>query len=452
MSGLYEALFRRVLFPLYESGLRRRKTLAYLAEYERSQHLSREQLDAVQWRKLERLLAHCWAEVPYYARRWRESGAEPGDIRTPADFARLPRLTKQDIRDNFEDLHARSHREGLIYKKTGGSTGEPMKFGYTRESYERRIAAMWRGYGWAGAHMGRRTLYVWGAPVIDSTVGTLKTKDRLYHAAFNRRVVNAFLMRDENLPEFAQAFDDFRPEVVVGYVGPLLRIAEWLNARKRTVHRPQAILSAAEALHARQREVLEATFGAPVYNTYGCREFMLIASECGERKGLHATADHLVVEVDAPLRGVDGEPVGEILVTDLHNYGMPFVRYANGDLAVPSSRTCACGRGLPLLERIEGRRLDCVRTPAGGLVPGEFFINAFFGVDGIKRYQVVQRELGALDIMLVRGPDFSERSVEQVRAEVRKAVDESVELRLHFVDDIPMSRSGKFRVSISELP
>ena len=447
----YGALFRHVLFPLYESGLRRRKTLTYLAEYERSQWLSRDELAQLQWRKLERLLAHCWSEVPYYARRWRAAGAEPGDIRTPADFARLPRLTKQDIRDNFDDLHAHGMRGQLLYKNTGGSTGEPMKFGYTRESYERRIAAMWRGYAWAGARMGRRTLYIWGAPVLDSTVGTLKRKDRLYHAAFNRRVLNSFLMRDENLPEFAQAFDDFRPEIVVGYVGPLLRVAEWLKARNRRVHRPAAILSAAEALHARQREELQATFGAPVFNTYGCREFMLIASECGERNGLHATSDQLAIEVDAPLPGPDGEPIGDILVTDLHNYGMPFVRYANGDLAVATERTCTCGRGLPLLERIEGRRLDCVRTPAGGLVPGEFFINAFFGVSGVKRYQIVQRELGALDITLVRGPDFSEQSLEQLHAEVRKAVDESVALRIHYADDIAPSRSGKFRVTVSEL-
>lgn len=449
MSSVYGALFRNVLFPLYESGLRRRKTLTYLAEYERNQRLSRDELEALQWRKLERLLAHCWAEVPYYQRRWREAGAEPGDIRKLADFARLPLLTKQDIRKEFEDLHARSWRGRLLYKSTGGSTGEPMKFGYTRESYERRTAAMWRGYGWAGARMGDPTLYIWGAPIA-TTLRAQKTKELLYHAAFNRRVLNAFMMSEQLLPEYAAELESFRPESVVGYVGPLVRVSEWLLANGGARHRPKRVLCAAEALRAPQREIIERAFGAPAYDTYGCREVMLIASECGERKGLHTSADHLVVEVDSRQHGA-GEP-GDVVVTDLHNYGMPMVRYVNGDLAMPSTRTCACGRGLPLVERIEGRRLDCLRTPTGQLVPGEYVVYAFLPVTTVKRYQVVQRELGAFDVYLVPGEGFGEATIAQVREGLRKAAGDGVALRFHTTDDIAPSRSGKFRVTVSELP
>jgi phenylacetate-CoA ligase len=134
MSDWYEPLFSRVLFPLYEGGLRRRGTLGHLREYERSQWLDAEQLAELQWRKLSRLVEHCWREVPYYRRRWSEAGATPQDIRTPGDYARLPVLTKDDIRANFDDLHAGSWRGKLLYKTTGGSTGEPMRFGDTRES------------------------------------------------------------------------------------------------------------------------------------------------------------------------------------------------------------------------------------------------------------------------------------------------------------------------------
>ena len=104
MSELYESLFRNVLFPLYEGGLRRRHTLRYLREYERDQWLPAERIAAIQWQKLQRLLAHCWNEVPYYRRRWSEAGIEPGDIRTLEDYARLPVLTKRDIRDNYDDM------------------------------------------------------------------------------------------------------------------------------------------------------------------------------------------------------------------------------------------------------------------------------------------------------------------------------------------------------------
>lgn len=451
MSGLYEPLFRHGLFPLYESVLCRRSTLAHLAEAERNQWRSADELEALRWGKLERLLAHCWNEVPYYRRRWKELGLEPGDIRDAGDFARLPVLGKDEIRANFDELHARSWRGRLHYKTTGGSTGEPLKFGYTRESYERRIAAMWRGYAWAGARMGRRTLYLWGAPIAPAS-RRQAWKDRLYHAAFNRRMLNAFLMSEDSLPVYADALDRYRPEVIVGYVGPLVRLAEWLRANGRTPHRAQAVLGAAEALHAPQRALLEDVFGAPVYNTYGCREFMLIASECDQREGLHTTADHLHVELAGLRPSHGGGEAGDVVVTDLHNPGMPLLRYANGDMATPSSRRCRCGRGLPLLERIDGRRLDTLRTSAGHLLPGEYIVYAFLNVMSVRRYQVVQREPDALDVTLVPGEGFGEATFEQIRREMAKAVGDAMTLRFHVVDDIPASASGKFRVAICELP
>ncbi|MEO8011160.1 MAG: phenylacetate--CoA ligase family protein, partial [Dokdonella sp.] len=218
MSGLYEQIFRRVMFPLYESLLRRRKTLSYLREYEQSQWLSRDEIDALQWQKLKRLLEHCWREVPYYQQQWKALGiSNAEDFRAREDYSRLPMLTKPEIRSHFEALHAPSLRTQLHYKTTGGSTGEPLRFGYTRESYERRIAVMWRGYGWAGARMGRRTLYLWGAAV-GAPLLSRDLKDRAYHGAFNRRMLNAFLMNEHRMFEYVKEIDRYRPEIIVGYV------------------------------------------------------------------------------------------------------------------------------------------------------------------------------------------------------------------------------------------
>lgn len=451
MSDWYEPAFRRFLFPLYESVLRRRRTLAYLREYEANQWLTPDALAALQWAKLKRLLEHCWREVPYYRQAWKDLGVSPQDIRSPADYARLPVLTKPEIRTHFDALHATSMRNGLLYKTTGGSTGEPLRFGYTTESYQRRIAAMWRGYSWAGARMGRRTLYLWGM-AIQSPMRPHAIKDRLYHAAFNRRMLNAFLMSEERMPEYVAEIDAFRPRIIIGYAGPLLRMAEWIIDRGHRVHRPQSVLSAAEALNDAHRDTIEKAFGCPVFNTYGCREFMLIASECGQRDGLHLSADHLAVELVDLQAGPNGERIGEIAVTDLHNYGMPLLRYANGDLAVAGEKTCACGRGLPLLRKVEGRKLDTLRTPAGHLLPGEFIVYAFLGIPCIKRYQVVQRTLDTLDVNIVPDAGFGDATLDQIRREIGKAIGSSVTLRIHLVERIEASASGKFRVAICELP
>lgn len=451
MSRLYESLFRNALYPAYESGLRRRRTLAYLRGYERDQWLSRDELLDLQWRRLSRLVDHCWAQVPFYRERWRQAGAEPGDIRSLADYARLPALTKDDIRRHFERLQADSHRGAMLHKATGGSTGEPLRFGYTRESYERRTAVMLRGYRWAGAPLGARTAYLWGGTVGDPSRREA-LKDRLYHAAFHRRMLNSFAMRDDNLASFADAIESFGPEVIVAYVGPIVRLARWMVANGRTVRGVRSVLGAAEALHDVHRPLIEAAFpGARAYDTYGCREFMLIASECEHRDGLHLNADHLVVET-LPVAGAASERTGELAITDLGNFGMPFMRYLNGDLAtLGDDAPCACGRGLPRLAQIDGRKLDAIRTPSGHILPGVFFSRLFRDVPGVLRFQVVQERLDAFRLSIVPGPAFAAEQDAYIRREIAKVLGDAARLDLRLVDDIPLTATGKQRLTISEL-
>jgi phenylacetate-CoA ligase len=449
MTGLYEPLFRRVLYPAYESGLRRRKTLAYLREYERDQWRSADELDALQWRKLQRLIAHCWEQVPFYRRWWGDAGVtSAADIRNREDYARLPMLTKPVIREHAEAMIAPAPRGALFFKTTGGSTGEPLRFGYTRESYERRVAVMFRGYGWSGAHLGQRTAYLWGAPVA-APAGFHLFKDRLYHAAFNRRMLNAFDMNETRMAEYADALDRFKPETIVSYVGPLVELAHWLERKGRGIHRPQRILGAAEALHPHQRELLQRVFGAPAYDTYGCREFMLIAAECEARDGLHLNTDHLHVEFSD---GPDATGPSDLIVTDLHNDGMPLMRYVNGDLGTPGKKHCACGRCLPKLAKVDGRKLDALRLSDGRLVPGEYIVYVFLALTGVKQYQVVQRELDALLVRLVPDAGYDPAVHALIRAGIHKLTGDGVRIEFETVDAIALTASGKRRVTVCELP
>jgi phenylacetate-CoA ligase len=298
--------------------------------------------------------------------------------------------------------------------------------------------------------MGRRTLFLWGGAVGEPTRAH-RLKDRLYNAAFARSVLNSFHMSEANLAEYADAIDRYRPEIIVGYVGPLVRLAQWLIASGRKIRQPHAIIGAAEALHEFQRKIIEQAFGCPAFNTYGCREFMLIAAECEYHRGLHVNADHLVVELRQPAGSVADVQSGEVVITDLFNYGMPFVRYANGDRATASSEHCACGRGLPMLAQVDGRVLDTIRTPDGHVLPGEFFPHMLKDVNGLQRFQLVQRQLDRLDLSIVRGAGFDDASLAYIRREVGKVLGDSVALHCHFVDDIPLTPSGKLRVTVSEL-
>lgn len=446
---MYEQIFRRALFPLYEGVIKRRNTHRYLAEYERSQWLAPAALDALRLTKLNQLLAHGWENVPFLAKHWRDHGLDPRPLGRVDELARYPTIDKRLISANFDEMRAANFRGRRLDKTTGGSTGDPLKFEYSEESYARRTAVMWRGYRWASADLGRRTAYLWGVGAPGP--GLKGLKDRFYHAAFNRLFLDSFLMSDAIAGEYVASLNKFRPRIVVGYVAPLVIVARWIVEHGARVHQPLALISGAEALTAPDREIIERAFGAPVFNTYGCREFMLLGAECSEHNGLHVSADHLIVEtIDDRGQAVHGES-GAVCVTDLHNYAMPFVRYLNGDRATLSDAGCACGRSLPLFSSIDGRILDVIVTPDGGHVAGEFFVYVMLGFPDVRRYQVVQNARDEVEMRIVSSSPLTQSERERMTAKIIERMGPAVRVRIAEMDEIPLTPSGKRRVTVSNI-
>jgi len=444
---MYEQVFRHILFPLYEGPITGRHTHRFLAEYEYSQWLAPTQLEELRRGKLNALLEFCWVNVPFLREYWTDHGTKRSPLGHTSELASYPTIDKQLISSNFERMRATRGVGRVLSKSTGGSTGDPFRFEYTEESYARRTATMWRGYRWCGTDLGRRTAYLWGtgAPL----PGLRGLKERLYHRAFNRRIFDAFRMTEDNLPEYVEELNRFQPRIIVAYVAPLALLARHAIKNQSVLFQPKAIITGAESLARTDRETIEKAFDAPVFNTYGCREFMLIASECERRDGLHVCSDHLVVEtVDESGQPVQGES-GNVAVTDLHNYAMPFVRYLNGDRATLSGQRCECGRGLPLMDSVDGRILDVITTPDGRVVPGEFFVHAMLDFTDVKQYQVVQNTRTSLEVRIVPRAGFTADDRQRLRARIGAFVGPEVELSIVDVDTIPLTASGKRRVTVS---
>jgi phenylacetate-CoA ligase len=189
-----------------------------------------------------------------------------------------------------------------------------------------------------------------------------------------------------------------------------------------------------------------------VFETYGCREFMLIAAECECRQGLHLTAEHLWVEIldDAGNPAPAGEE-GNVVVTDLFNYGMPFIRYATGDRAVASPEPCRCGRGLPLLSKIVGRQLDVIRTPDGRLIPGEFFPHLIKDFPAVRRFQVVQEEPDRA-VLRVVADGMAPEAHRKLYDTVRQRLGPAMRFDIEPVEQIPLTAAGKLQVVVSHVP
>lgn len=444
---MYPALFRHALFPAYET-LTGRGTHRYLAEYRRNQWRDAGDIAQIQLDKLNALLDFCWHHVPYLGQRWRAAGLEPRRLACLRELEAYPVITKPEITANYHEMSSLPWRGRSMVKTTGGTTGDPFRFEYTMESYARRTAVMWRGYEWAGAGPGVRAALLWAKPAMPR--GWRGIKERVYQRAFNRRFFDAFDMNEGNLAHYAAAITRYRPDVLVGYVRPVVQMARWINRSGRKIPGLRAVVTGAEALFAAERAEIEAAFACPVFNTYGCREFMLIAAECERHGGLHINADHLVVElVDTSGREVAGSP-GDVVVTDLHNYAMPLVRYANGDRATSAPGiACDCGRGLPILQSVDGRILDMIVTTDGRYVPGEFFVHLLLGKTAIRRYQVVQVRPDRLEYRVVLNATLPAAERNQIVAETAEVVGPAMQVSVVEVDRIDEAASGKRRVTVS---
>jgi len=445
----YGEMFRKYIYPLYETTLRGRSTFKYYKEYEKNQWLSPDEIKHIQWVKLKKLLEHSYKNVEYYKQQWRNIGATPKDIKTLDDYRRLPILDKQMIRQHYDELIAKNHHHSTRTKKTGGSTGVPLRFEFDDESDQRRNAVMWRGYRWAGNKMGNKSLYIWGAP-IDEEDKQKKFKDACYNYITRKKILNSFALSENTINEYVEQINRYKPINLVGYVAPLIIIGKYIQKESLTVANLSSIITGAEILHEFQRELLEDVFNCPVYNTYGCREFMLIASECGQSKGLHINTDHLLVEtIDDNGNEINNKP-GKVIITDLHNYGMPFIRYINGDIAVLDERICDCGRGLPIMSSIQGRELDIIRTPDGRIVPGEYFPHLIKEISSIKEFQVVQYKLNKIKIYLVLQTGGLAVSDERyLRNKISNTLGDKVYISFEYLDKIPRTNTGKLRVTMS---
>lgn len=434
------------MFPAYETVVRRRATASYIAQYDESQWLDNAALQALQLRNLNALLEHCWRHVPFLQRHWREHGVQPGTLGHAAELARYPVLTKQQITANYADMVAVPWRGRTLTKTTGGSTGDPFRFEYTMDVYARRTAVMWRGYGWGGARLGTRTAYLWGTGLRKGGWGGVK--DRLYHGAFNRRFFDAFSLSEDSIDTRIDEMLRYRPHAVVGYVTPVAVVARRMLATGKRMSGLRGVLTGAEALHEPDRRDIERAFGCPAFNTYGAREVMLMASEC-EQHALHVNSDHLVFETldegGAPVSGVSGA----IAITDLHNFGMPMVRYLNGDRATYATAPCRCGRGLPTLASVDGRVLDMIETPDGRHVPGEFFVYAMLDWVDVKQWQVVQTAADCVQFRLVVPQPWDQARRDKLTAKVRATAGPAMRVEIVEVESIAPTRSGKRRLTIS---
>ena len=250
-----------------------------------------------------------------------------------------------------------------------------------------------------------------------------------------------------------QTLLQYRPDVLYGYASYLTILAKAVRERGlRGVH-PRLIFSHSELLDEEARGFINSVFGTETFDTYGSVEFIRLAWECPEHAGYHMDSDVYVMEFMQDGDHVSPGEKGEILVSSLHGYAMPFIRYDIGDVGVPISDKCPCGRGLPLMGSVEGRADDFIILANGKMVSPRSVAVAVNEVIpmGVTQYRIIQETMNSIRIELVKEEPFPENTVAQLIKEVKKALDTGVHVRVEVVNHIPTGKRGKIRKVVSKV-
>jgi len=447
-TPVYTALVSGLLFPLQE-WFKRHRSPVLLRQMEASQWWPREKIEHLQVQRLRALLLHASEHVAYYRQLAARIGFDATRVHDLRDLRCLPVLRKGHINDHREDF--RADDAGRLQRfTTGGSSGEPLIFFLGKERVSHDVAAKWRATRWWGVDIGDREAVMWGSPIeLQAQDRWRARRDRLMRSD----LLPAFDLSPARLDEYLERLRRQRPAMLFGYPSVMCLLAQHAQARGIGLDQlgVRVVFVTAERLYDDQRALLASAFKAPVANGYGGRDAGFIAHECPEG-GMHITAEDVIVEIlDAQDQPVPVGENGAIVITHLASKDFPLIRYATGDVGALDPKPCVCGRGLPLLKRVEGRVTDFVVARDGKVMHGLALIYILRDLPQVRAFKIIQESLDCTRVLLVSVDGLPPALRLSIVTQFRARLGDTVEILIEEVSAIPAEASGKHRYVISKV-
>jgi phenylacetate-CoA ligase len=389
------------------------------------------------------LVKHAYETVPYYRRAFDQAGVQPHNVQGVSDLLRLPITERSDLQraPAVDKLASWARNARLITHSTSGSTGQPLLLKRTR--FEERVHS--------GIRL--RVFMKYGARLTDHRASLslgmidLRGEDTPITARFGlfpRTALDANQDPEQILPNLRR----LRPQIITGYANSLARIADILTPADVAIIRPRFVNSGSEMLLPQVRRELSSRFGCPVYNTYGCTEASLLAWECPSTGYLHVCDHSVILEVDRGGRPARAGEEGEVIITPLHSYATPFIRYRLYDVVTRGPTPCPCGRPASTLLNIQARTLDWFPCPGGLKLHPVIVMNALEGITWVRRFQVTQTSRDELVIRVVPSELPSPDAVTAGVTAIETSVEHRIRIKIQLVDNLTPPAGRKFNLFV----
>jgi phenylacetate-CoA ligase len=411
----------------------------------RSEWWSKAQLRRLQVERLREIAAFAFQNVPFYARKAKELGLSAKDIQHVDDLNRLPLISRDELLRSPEDfLSCRGQRNLWFHSKTSGTTGEPLDSYFDPYSWiVAKYALKMRRVMTLKPRLGSRIAIIeaYSAEAIEEHERKQRT---LWDGVlFNRKYLSVFDPPGTHL----EILERFRPDFIYGFPSYFKALAKELEGFSRKPFQVKALMTSSELLSNSSRSSIEGCFGSKVQDVYGSTEFKEVAWQCAKGNGYHINMENVMVELIDEKTGAPASREGEIVLTTLSNRAMPLLRYRTGDRARWREGDCPCGRGLVMIDKIEGRIADYLTIPGLGQISPYAMTMAMEQFPDIKKYRIVQMPDYSLEIRIVRDDGSRDVTVDQRLQEIKEKMDllirNKVPVCVTPVAEIPISETGK---------
>lgn len=397
--------------------------------------------------KFKKLVAHCYNNVPFYRNYMLNNSISVDDIKSISDLEVFPIVTKEIIKDNYMDFIPRNIKSipGVNKSMTGGTTGNLL---LKRNDLQTR-SIVWASYkrflsDFINISYDSPKLILMGGHVLTHSIHD-KVKSRVINFLLNQQSFNIYDNSEENYRNIINSLKSNNYMLIRSYSQFLYNFALDLQNMNLTFNIP-AVSTTAEPLMKQHRLLFKNVFNAESFDQYGCGEIGGIAYECGAHNGMHITEEHVILETNEN---------NELLITDLDNFSMPFIRYHNGDQAIIDYKPCQCGRKSPRITNLLGRTCDYIIGVNGKLLHWAYFWHLFFDSNigkkrNLRKFQVIQENYESITIKLVCD-NPSHEDIEPLNADLYNRLGNNMKITYEICTDIAVKSGSKYRPVINYL-